>query len=64
MTTTWAYDGKPLYTFLKDKRPGDTTGDASRTSGTSRRRRRAAGARGDGDRGAPRPPYRTPDSSV
>ncbi|MFJ2216745.1 hypothetical protein ACIQVO_35680 [Streptomyces sp. NPDC101062] len=24
MTTTWAYDGKPLYTFLKDKRPGAT----------------------------------------
>ncbi|CRI59749.1 hypothetical protein CCOS191_5213 [Pseudomonas sp. CCOS 191] len=23
----WAYDGKPLYTFVKDKKAGDTTGD-------------------------------------
>ena len=23
----WAYKGKPLYTFVKDKTPGDTTGD-------------------------------------
>jgi predicted lipoprotein with Yx(FWY)xxD motif len=23
----WAYDGKPLYTFVKDKAPGDMTGD-------------------------------------
>ncbi|MCI0992849.1 hypothetical protein HNO91_09395 [Pseudomonas corrugata] len=23
----WAYDGKPLYTFIKDKAPGDKTGD-------------------------------------
>lgn len=23
----WAYDGKPLYTFIKDKKPGDKTGD-------------------------------------
>ena len=23
----WAYKGKPLYTFAKDKKPGDTTGD-------------------------------------
>jgi predicted lipoprotein with Yx(FWY)xxD motif len=23
----WAYNGKPLYTFAKDKKPGDTTGD-------------------------------------
>jgi predicted lipoprotein with Yx(FWY)xxD motif len=23
----WAYDGKPLYTFVKDKEPGDKTGD-------------------------------------
>ncbi|GAB4237762.1 MAG: hypothetical protein Kow0032_23750 [Methyloligellaceae bacterium] len=23
----WAYKGKPLYTWFKDKKPGDTTGD-------------------------------------
>jgi predicted lipoprotein with Yx(FWY)xxD motif len=23
----WAYDGKPLYTFMKDKKPGDMAGD-------------------------------------
>ncbi|MFB9262397.1 hypothetical protein ACFFWD_04310 [Bradyrhizobium erythrophlei] len=23
----WAYKGKPLYTFAKDQKPGDTTGD-------------------------------------
>lgn len=23
----WAYKGKPLYTFVKDKKAGDTTGD-------------------------------------
>ncbi|MHC8384641.1 COG4315 family predicted lipoprotein [Pseudomonas sp. LB3P14] len=23
----WAYDGKPLYTFQKDKKPGDMVGD-------------------------------------
>lgn len=23
----WAYEGKPLYLFIKDKNPGDTTGD-------------------------------------
>ncbi|HUJ73569.1 MAG TPA: hypothetical protein VL359_01875 [bacterium] len=23
----WAYGGKPLYTFIKDKAPGDTHGD-------------------------------------
>jgi len=23
----WAYDGKPLYTYAKDKKPGDMTGD-------------------------------------
>ncbi len=23
----WAYDGKPLYTWAKDTKPGDTTGD-------------------------------------
>lgn len=23
----WAYKGKPLYTFFKDKNPGDRTGD-------------------------------------
>ena len=26
-TMQWAYDGKPLYTFVKDKKAGDTTGD-------------------------------------
>ena len=26
-TLQWAYDGKPLYTYAKDKQPGDTTGD-------------------------------------
>lgn len=23
----WAYDGHPLYTWVKDKKPGDVTGD-------------------------------------
>lgn len=23
----WAYNGKPLYLFIKDTKPGDTTGD-------------------------------------
>ena len=23
----WAYKGKPLYTFAKDTKPGDVTGD-------------------------------------
>ncbi len=23
----WAYQGKPLYTWIKDTKPGDTTGD-------------------------------------
>lgn len=23
----WAYDGKPLYTFINDKQPGEVTGD-------------------------------------
>ena len=23
----WAYDGKPLYTFIQDKKPGDMTGE-------------------------------------
>jgi predicted lipoprotein with Yx(FWY)xxD motif len=23
----WAYKGKPLYTFIKDRKPGDTTGE-------------------------------------
>jgi predicted lipoprotein with Yx(FWY)xxD motif len=23
----WAYDGKPLYTWMEDKKPGDVTGD-------------------------------------
>ena len=23
----WAYEGKPLYLWVKDKKPGDTTGD-------------------------------------
>jgi len=26
-TMQWAYDGKPLYTFMKDAKPGDMTGD-------------------------------------
>jgi predicted lipoprotein with Yx(FWY)xxD motif len=26
-TKMWAYDGKPLYTWFKDKKPGDVTGD-------------------------------------
>jgi len=26
-TKQWANDGKPLYTFVKDKKPGDVTGD-------------------------------------
>jgi predicted lipoprotein with Yx(FWY)xxD motif len=26
-TMQWADDGKPLYTFVQDKKPGDVTGD-------------------------------------
>jgi predicted lipoprotein with Yx(FWY)xxD motif len=26
-TTMWAYDGHPLYTFVKDAKPGDVAGD-------------------------------------
>ena len=26
-TKQWAYKGKPLYTWIKDQQPGDTTGD-------------------------------------
>ena len=26
-TRMWAYEGHPLYTFVKDKKAGDTTGD-------------------------------------
>jgi len=26
-TMQWTYDGKPLYLFIKDAAPGDTTGD-------------------------------------
>jgi predicted lipoprotein with Yx(FWY)xxD motif len=26
-TSQYAYDGKPLYTFVKDKKPGDMVGD-------------------------------------
>ena len=26
-TMQWADDGKPLYTFAQDKKPGDVTGD-------------------------------------
>lgn len=26
----WAYDGKPLYLWVKDKKPGDRTGDGFR----------------------------------
>jgi predicted lipoprotein with Yx(FWY)xxD motif len=26
-TKMWAYDGKPLYTWVKDTKPGDVTGD-------------------------------------
>jgi predicted lipoprotein with Yx(FWY)xxD motif len=26
-TLQWADEGKPLYTFIKDKKPGDVTGD-------------------------------------
>ncbi|TPN48073.1 hypothetical protein, partial [Mesorhizobium sp. B1-1-7] len=26
-TKMWAYDGKPVYTFVKDKKAGDMSGD-------------------------------------
>ena len=26
-TKMWAYDGKPLYTYVDDKKPGDMTGE-------------------------------------
>lgn len=29
-TKQWAYKGKPLYTWTKDTKPGDTTGDGFR----------------------------------
>lgn len=28
-TKMWAYDGKPLYTFIKDKAKGDVTGEGA-----------------------------------
>ena len=28
-TKQWAYKGKPLYTFVKDTKPGDATGDGA-----------------------------------
>ena len=28
-TKMWAYDGKPLYTFIKDAKHGDITGDGA-----------------------------------
>ena len=28
-TKMWAYDGHPLYTFIKDKKAGDVTGDGA-----------------------------------
>jgi predicted lipoprotein with Yx(FWY)xxD motif len=28
-TQMWAYEGHPLYTFIKDKKPGDVTGDGA-----------------------------------
>ena len=28
----WAYDGKPLYLWVKDKKPGDRTGDGVRNA--------------------------------
>ena len=28
-TKMWAYEGKPLYTFIKDKMPGDVMGDGA-----------------------------------
>lgn len=31
----WAYDGKPLYYYEDDKKPGDMTGDKKKTFGTS-----------------------------
>jgi predicted lipoprotein with Yx(FWY)xxD motif len=29
-TYQWAHMGQPLYTWIKDKKPGDTTGDGVR----------------------------------
>jgi predicted lipoprotein with Yx(FWY)xxD motif len=29
----WAWKGKPLYTFMKDMKPGDTTGDGMGQNG-------------------------------
>ena len=26
-TKQWTYDGKPLYLWIKDQKPGDMTGD-------------------------------------
>ena len=28
-TKMWAYDGKPLYTFIKDTKPGEVMGDGA-----------------------------------
>jgi predicted lipoprotein with Yx(FWY)xxD motif len=36
----WAYKGKPLYTWGKDKNPGDATGDGVNNVGTLPRRKR------------------------
>ena len=35
----WAYKGKPLYTFNKDAKPGESAATASTMSGTSPRRK-------------------------
>ena len=33
-TKMWAYDGKPLYTYAKDKKAGEMTGDGVGGAGT------------------------------
>ena len=30
-TMQWAYDGKPLYTFMKDEKPGEMKGDGMKS---------------------------------
>lgn len=36
-STQWAYKGRPLYTWVKDTKPGDTSGDGVKNVNPARR---------------------------